>query len=37
VEIIIKKWDFDEWRPLPPGVERRRDGDGGWRIHRVNL
>jgi hypothetical protein len=37
VEAIIKKWDFDQWYPLPSGVERRRDGEGGWKVSTVIL
>ncbi|PVF97842.1 hypothetical protein CPB86DRAFT_408265 [Serendipita vermifera] len=37
VEDIIKKWDFDLWRPFPAGLERRKDGNGDWVISNVEL
>ncbi|PVG03565.1 hypothetical protein CPB86DRAFT_793473 [Serendipita vermifera] len=32
LEDMIKKWDFDLWRPLPTGVERRRTVEGDWVV-----
>ncbi|PVF91991.1 hypothetical protein CPB86DRAFT_251871 [Serendipita vermifera] len=35
MEDIIKKWDFDLWRPFPAGLERRKDKNGDWVVSRV--
>ncbi|PVF97844.1 hypothetical protein CPB86DRAFT_408624 [Serendipita vermifera] len=37
VEDIIKKWDFDLWRPFPKGLERRKDENGKWVIYKLNV
>ncbi|PVF97848.1 hypothetical protein CPB86DRAFT_408711 [Serendipita vermifera] len=35
VEDIIKKWDFDLWRPFPAGLERRKDKNGDWVVSKL--
>ncbi|PVF91993.1 hypothetical protein CPB86DRAFT_791613 [Serendipita vermifera] len=32
VEDIIKKWNFDLWRPFPAGLERRKGMNGDWVV-----
>ncbi|CAG8748784.1 12062_t:CDS:2, partial [Acaulospora colombiana] len=35
VEAIIKKWDFNLWRPFPAGLERKRVEYGNWIVLKV--